>query len=349
MKDLDRLRVSGDAGERALLRAADPIVPPRAPERVLRRIEERLAREARGGLPRVAWALLALLAAGPALAYAVKRTGDARGAAGERAAAAATGQAARTPAAGAPATAPDPGAPPTAPEESAPRPATAEPRAQKPRREPAPATAPATAGPTTGAAPAAPVPAPPAPPGGIPPAPAAAAPTQPSRLSITREGRRDVALAVSDGRVWGDVRGTRVWLEIKPAEIAGKIDDERVWLWLRGESADGDMAGYPSGFVLRPTRRGHILRGSIPGQSVRLELGPGVLSWSPGCERDLPAVGPGVYEGVCASGKKARVVLPEAMQRLPPLPRAFVLGVLLTEKDPVFDDERPRLFPPEGR
>jgi hypothetical protein len=164
---------------------------------------------------------------------------------------------------------------------------------------------------------------------------------------IERAGRKDVSLTVTANRVVGHVRGTPVDLTIEPSQINGHIGIELINLWMIGDSAQGRIANRDVGFSARLTRRGHILRGTLPGHTVRLELGPNVLSWLPGCDRDLPAVAPGLYEGECDGEGWARVTVPPAFAKMPVLPRSIVLAMLLTERDPRFEYDGRGLFPPE--
>lgn len=171
------------------------------------------------------------------------------------------------------------------------------------------------------------------------------------RLGVRWEGRREVSLAVTGNRVRGQVRGAVVDLEVKPALLEGHIAGERVLLWLRREEASGTIGGHDVSFVLTPTQRGHILRGNVPGHGVRLELASRMLSFLPGCERDLlplPEV-PGrpgtTYQGLCPNGRRLRVHLPPGWYALPELPRLIVLGILLTEKEDILRHQEPHLFP----
>jgi hypothetical protein len=172
------------------------------------------------------------------------------------------------------------------------------------------------------------------------------------RIGVRWEGRKEVSLAVTGSRVHGQVRGAVVDLEVKPALLEGHIGGERVLLWLRREEASGTIGGRDVAFVLTPTQRGHILRGNVPGHGVRLELASRMLSFLPGCERDLlplPEV-PGrpgtTYQGLCPNGRRLRVHLPPGWYALPELPRLIVLGMLLTEKEDILRHEAPRLLPP---
>ena len=85
----------------------------------------------------------------------------------------------------------------------------------------------------------------------------------------------------------------------------------------------------------------------MPGHSVRVELGKAGLSFHPGCERGLfpQSAGPGIYKGECADGQMMQVIVPPALESMPLFPRLVALGLLLTERDPVFRYQKPGLFP----
>jgi hypothetical protein len=344
MKDPERLRVAGHEDDRALLRAAEPPIPAQVKEAVRRAIEERLAGEGRRrSWWRLGWALAGTLVAGTALAYGVaelraSRVGKTPAPAAQQARA---GRRAQGPTIEPlpPPSERGPGLPPAAPEREPGRPlaAPARPAAAPPALAPNDlGWAPALREPPTGA---------PEPP---PPAPRPA----PARLVISYERRQDIVLEVRGNRIEGQVRGAGVSLEVKPVELEGKIDGELVRLWMHQEIAEGSIAGHEVGFYLSPTDSGGVVRGNVPGHDVRIELRGNALSVFPGCQRPLtaqPAV-PGAdgitYQGTCASGRFMRVVVPSALQRLPMMPRLIVLGMLLTERDPIFDQEEPRLLPP---
>jgi hypothetical protein len=173
-------------------------------------------------------------------------------------------------------------------------------------------------------------------------------PAPPPRLLIQRQGRPEISVAVTADAVRGEVRGVAVDLHLTASQLTGKIDGELVNLWLLGgRRAEGTIAGQDFLFELTDTRRGHVVRGGVPGHSVRAELDPDALSFLPGCDRPLPAVAAGVYEGTCASGRTTRVSIPPALAAMPALPRLMLLGVLLTERDPILRFGDRDLFPAE--
>lgn len=161
---------------------------------------------------------------------------------------------------------------------------------------------------------------------------------------IGREGRQEVSVTVDATRVQGKVRSTPVAIELKGGQILGKAGIENVSLWIRGYVASGTIAGRDVGYELSPTNDGHLLRGSLPSHTVRVELTSKSLSWYPGCDQPLALVGPGVYEGRCSWGGKARVAIPEPLQKMAPMAKLILLGILLTERDPVLENGTPELF-----
>jgi hypothetical protein len=181
------------------------------------------------------------------------------------------------------------------------------------------------------------------------PAPEESAAAPAPRLLIARQGRPATALVLAGERVVGTIRGVRLDLTLRPAQLVGVLGTANVTLWLHGTQADGDIGGIPTRFALLEVDGGHQLREgfavrtSLPPGSTRVALSPHTLTWSPGCDAPLPALSPGVYDGACSSGARARVVLPPSWQRLPPLPRLILLSFFLTERDPAFA----RLFGPE--
>jgi hypothetical protein len=178
-----------------------------------------------------------------------------------------------------------------------------------------------------------------------PPEPVAA---PPPRLLIARQDQPATALLLAGDRVAGTIRGAPVDLTVHPAQLVGTLGSSNVTLWLHGSQAEGDIGGIPTRFELlevdggQQLREGFAVRTSLPAGSTRLALSTGTLGWSPGCGAALPAVGPGVYEGLCATGGRVRVVIPPGWQRLPALPRLILLSFFLTERDPALA----RLFGP---
>jgi hypothetical protein len=169
-----------------------------------------------------------------------------------------------------------------------------------------------------------------------------------SRLVLSREGKADIALDVTADGIRGHVRGTPVALRVSAASVSGKIGDEPVALWLLGgRRAEGTIFGQDVLFELTPTDQGHLLRGSVPGHGVRLDIGPAALHFMPGCDQPLAAAGAGVYQGRCASGRRVKVEIPPAMLQMPPLARMLLLGMILTERDPVLELQDRDLWPAE--
>jgi hypothetical protein len=170
------------------------------------------------------------------------------------------------------------------------------------------------------------------------------------QLVITQDGRRKASLQVQGQRLRGDVRGTSVQVAIKPVEIEGHMAGEPVWIWMHGREAEGHIGGHRVGFTVTETPTGHLLRGTGVGHTIRLEEAHGRLSWLPSCERPLLRIPTGreraiVYQGACASGGRMRVILPDAFDVWPPLPRLILLSLLLTEQDPVLRARARGLFP----
>ena len=318
-----RIRDTGPEADRALLREAVPSIPLGVQEEVFRQVQARL-QSARARWLRWAPAVLVLLLAGTALAVV-----GSRWTAWHR-----PETLHQSPPRPAPAIQPVPvPAPPPRPTPAVrpaprPRPATLSRR---------PIERPELQWPPAGAL---------VEPAGRPTAPPA------ETLVITREGRRELQLRATAATLSGSVRGTPVELRLEGARLRGHIGEASVELWVRGPRTDGVVVegtidGREVGFVLRPTPRGQLLQGAIPGHTVRLELGPTVLGWLPGCDQDLFATAAGVYEGRCASGTRARVVIPPALARMPAPQRLILLALLLTERDLIFKYAAPRLFPAE--
>jgi hypothetical protein len=345
-RDPERLRHAGRPEDRELLRQAGvPPVPPGQQDAVRRAVEARIARPARRRRGFWVGAGLGTFLAGTALAYGVIEVKARR----ERTAVA-------------------PAAPPPSARAMAPR------RAETPDPEPAaaqeapPAAAPPArpgsarrppAGPRGGAPAADAGVTPPAPFGGpawrrfhdVPEEPAAAAPRPEApapvldQVAIDWAGRAPVRLRFHDGHLSGQARGVAVDLRLEGARLTGKVGAHVLALWFRHEDAVGTIAGRSFGFELSPKTGGHILRGGVPGHTVRVQLDAAGLAVFPGCERALPAIGPGVYDGTCAGGERLRVALPPAFADLPPLPRTVLLGLLLARRDAVLEGGQETLFP----
>jgi hypothetical protein len=180
----------------------------------------------------------------------------------------------------------------------------------------------------------------------------------PYDLIISEEGQRDVrihVLGVHDANknetrmhLLGWVRGQQFGVKVAPVELEGSLAGEPVWIWMHGEEAEGHIGGHEVGFSLHTTPGGFLLRGQAVGHTVRLEESHGFLSWMPACERPLLRLPRGptaevVYQGACASGRRMRLVLPDTLGRVPPLPRLILLALLLTEREG--ETGAVRLFP----
>ena len=122
-------------------------------------------------------------------------------------------------------------------------------------------------------------------------------PPAPSLLRITFRGRTTTLRATAT-TIEGHLRGAAVSLRL---EGAPDRQDRRspVDLFLRNDQGGGTIAGEAIGYALAPTDQGAIVRGWVPGHSVRVELGKAGLSFYPGCERALfpQSAGPGIYKG----------------------------------------------------
>jgi hypothetical protein len=336
-----RLRDSGDPAERELL-GAEPLLPPGLQDRVRQSIERRLDEEdrpLRWTRPRLrlrpSHLVLAVLLGGSAVAV---------GASGLR-------------------TWLRPAAPQALPVAD-PAPATPAARpSSRPRRKVAPApprraaVTPPAAGEGEGASGAV------GPASALPPSlpsprsadrggtPTPAITPAADLLRIARQDRRAIALEVAGRRIEGFARGLDLRLEVGDRELTGTIGEASVRLWRRPRGAgdeliEGTIDGRQTELSLRTTDRGQLLQGSIPGHTVRLELGADELTFFPGCDGKLRAAGPAAFVGTC-EGRKIRVELPPAFSRLPSAHQLVVLALLLTETDPVFRYATPRLFPAE--
>jgi hypothetical protein len=170
-------------------------------------------------------------------------------------------------------------------------------------------------------------------------------PASPSRVVIAREGRREIAIAIEGTRIVGRIRDAAVALEIVGQRILGKLGDENVFLLQHGTEAEGTIANHGVGFQLSPTPTGHLIRGSVPAHTTRVEMTPATLSYHPGCDDPLTLVAPNTYAGTCGGGQ-TRVILPAAWQQLPALTRFILLSLILPERDPGLSDDPPALFGP---
>jgi hypothetical protein len=164
---------------------------------------------------------------------------------------------------------------------------------------------------------------------------------------IIDEGDAPSRMTVAGGRIDGERRGAEVQVDVTPTAIEGHLAGEPVFIWLHGREAEGHIGGRDVGFTIVDTPTGHLLRGHAVGHTVRFEEAAGTLSWLPACERPLvrlPRAGTAsVYQGACASGRRVRLTMPDALDDLPPLPRLVLLALLLTERED--DSAAPRLFP----
>ena len=314
--------------DRALLRAAPPAPPPGLQDRVRRAIEQRAA----GGRSRRRWwaaGLFGLLGAGSAFALG---TAPGRQLLGDML--------------GAPAIVDAPVQPTAGPDwQPLPAPAPPPPTVPPPRPPLPPRTGPATP-------PAAPTILQPGlrePPGEWSMAGAAEPdrrPPPPSLVRITYQGRT-AELRATATSIEGNLRGAAVSLRLDGSRLTGKIGDQPVNLFLRHDEGRGTIAGEAIGYGLSPTDQGAVVRGWVPGHSVRVELSKGGLSFYPGCERALfpQSAGPGIYKGECVNGQMMQLELPPAFEAMPLFPRLVALGLLLTERDPVFRGRKPELFP----
>lgn len=334
VKDPDRLRVSGSADARAVLTAADPIPPDNLRTQIRSAMEARFSPER---APR-RWGVLllgaGLLLGGTALAFGVVAV---------RARFYPPSPVVKLQPAAAPALDPPPAmAPPAADADQvrgnlgAVRPPSRGPMRPTAQRDqpfggPALAWPPGRfgeqvdapsrpAGPTTASAPAAP-------------------------LLIAREGRRPIAIAIDGARIAGKVRDADIGLQIVGQRIIGKVGGENLLLLQHGDEAEGTIANHAVGFSLFTTPTGHLMRGSVPAHTTRVEISGRTLSYYPGCDDPLTMVAANTYEGTCGGGK-VQVVLPAAWQHLPPLTRLILLSLLLPERDPGLADNPPALFGP---
>ena len=158
------------------------------------------------------------------------------------------------------------------------------------------------------------------------------------RLVVSQVGRPDISLAVDAQGLHGEVGGQPFEVAVKGVEIDGHLAGEPIWLHMHGREAEGHIGGHDVGFVLTETPAGHLLRGVSVGSTVRLEESFGRLSWLPSCEHALVRLPRGeaknrVFQGACASGRRMRLVVPQALDDLAPLPRLILLALLLIEPD----------------
>jgi hypothetical protein len=165
-----------------------------------------------------------------------------------------------------------------------------------------------------------------------------------SLLRITRQGRTIELRATADA-IEGYIRGAAVSLRVEGARLVGKIGDYPIDLFLRNDQGRGSIGNEATGFGLAPTDEGAIVRGWVPEHSVRVELNRAGLSLHPGCERLLKRQAAGVYQGACADGDTMKLALPAAFETMPLFPRLVALGLLLTERDPIFRLQKPGMFP----
>jgi len=326
-----RIRDDGREGDRALLRAGPPAPPPGLQDRVRRSIEQRAA----APRSRRWWTigLFGVLGAGTAFALG---TSPGRQLLRDLLGPPAVVEAPVESAARRPDWQPLPAPPPPPPPTLTPAPPAKPPRPSKPEPlPPAVILQPALR----------------QPPGewsmsGAAGEPDRRPPPAPSLLRITYRGRT-TALRATASTIDGHLRGAAVSLKLQGARLTGKIGDQPIDLFLRNGEGGGTIAGEAIGYALAPTDQGAIVRGWVPGHSVRVELGKAGLSFYPGCERGLfpQSAGPGIYKGECADGQMMEVTVPAAFEAMPLFPRLVALGLLLTERDPVFRYQKPGLFP----
>jgi hypothetical protein len=166
-----------------------------------------------------------------------------------------------------------------------------------------------------------------------------APPAPEPRLVIAREGRPEISVVLAGDRVVGSVSGIPVALTIEAGQLVGKLGERNVSLWLHGHQAEGEIGGIPVTMQLVETRDGHQLRQgysmrhSLPLGATRVEASARSLAWF-GCDAPLGEIAAGTYQGRCASGREARVVIPPSWQRLPALTRLILLSFFLTERVP---------------
>jgi hypothetical protein len=146
-------------------------------------------------------------------------------------------------------------------------------------------------------------------------------------------------------RIVGKVRDATFALELVGQRILGKLGDENVLLLLHDTEAQGTIANHEVGFQLSTTPTGHLLRGSVPAHTTRVEMTDKTLSYYPGCDEPLVLVAPRTYAGSCGGGR-TQVVVPLAWQRLPPLTRLVLLSLLLPEREAGLPDSPRALFGP---
>ena len=145
-------------------------------------------------------------------------------------------------------------------------------------------------------------------------------------------------------RVQGHLRGAEVSLRLEGSLLTGSIGGQPVSLFIQQRLGRGTIAGVDLAFELAPTDTGAIVRGWVPNHAVRVELKRDTLIIHPGCDEPLSRQKEAVYRGRCDNGQTLEVALPPAFESMPMFPRLLILGILLTERDPVLAPERPPLF-----
>jgi hypothetical protein len=165
-------------------------------------------------------------------------------------------------------------------------------------------------------------------------------------LTIARTGRAAIHLSVSGDAIAGSVRGVPVSLTLSAKSVSGRLGGDAVLIHVFGtRQASGAVGGLELELSFVPTDRGHILSAALPDVDGRVELDAEHLEFSPGCNRPLPAVRPGLYVGRCGDGAELQVALPPSFWQLPPLTRLVVLGMILPEPDSELESKGPALFP----
>jgi hypothetical protein len=163
------------------------------------------------------------------------------------------------------------------------------------------------------------------------------------QLVIARSDRRDVSLEVTARTVRGQVRGRTVALELQGNHLGGHIGDDAVNIHIFAtREAHGSVGGRDVAFTFTPTEHGWLVDASLPDVGGRVRLESDRLTFSPGCDRDLAASRPGLYQGTCSDDTRLRLDVPAFLQ---PMARLVVLGMLLPEPEAVLRGRTPGLFP----
>jgi hypothetical protein len=158
-----------------------------------------------------------------------------------------------------------------------------------------------------------------------------------AHLVIERTGAPTIDLQLAGDRLHGRAGGAPFDIKLGARELSGQVGGDPLWLHVTGSDADGHIGGHDVGFVVSKTPEGHLLRGTSVGTTVRLEEGPGQLSWLPGCDRPLvrlprTSLRHHIYQGGCADGARTRIAVPVEVAALPALQRMVVLSLLLNDR-----------------